>query len=217
MRTLEQLFKNNRQWATEMEKRQPGFFNSLAKQQSPQYLWIGCSDSRVPANEIVSLAPGELFVHRNLANLIEHTDMNCMAVLQYAVEKLRVRHIIVCGHYGCGGVSAMMNGRADGLVEHWLGPLRDVSARHKAILASAEGEKRLRRFCELNVVEQVRSVCSVPFVQHAWQNGMELSVHGWIYDIADGLLRDNRMCVVNPDETDAICDRAAEIISTWKD
>jgi carbonic anhydrase len=209
MRTLNHLFSNNRDWAAKMERRQAGFFAGLARQQAPEYLWIGCSDSRVPANEIVGLRSGELFVHRNVANLVVHTDLNCMSVIQYAVETLKVRHIIVCGHYGCGGVTAALNGTTDGLVASWLTPLRDIAHKHRLLLAGlADADARLRRCCELNVVEQVRNVCDTPVVQIAWQSGMALSVHGWIYDISDGLLRDWGLCVVKPDEVEAVCDAA---------
>jgi carbonic anhydrase len=191
MQTLNHLFKNNRQWAATIQRQEPGFFAKLAGQQAPEYLWIGCSDSRVPANEIVGLLPGELFVHRNVANLVSHTDLNCMAVIQYAAQTLKVRHVIVCGHYGCGGVAAAMAGNCDGLVGTWLGPLREICDRHRAELAAIDDQdRRLRRCCEINVAEQVRHVCDSFVVQNAWRQGIELSVHGWIYDVADGLLRD---------------------------
>jgi carbonic anhydrase len=198
-----------------MERQQPGFFAGLALQQAPEYLWIGCSDSRVPANEIVGLRPGELFVHRNVANLVMHTDLNCMAVIQYAVETLKVRHIITCGHYGCGGVAAAMEGRGDGPVSRWLDPIRDIAHRHtSAFVGMADGDTRLRRCCELNVVEQVRNVSATPAVQTAWRQGMDLSVHGWIYDVRDGLLRDLGLCVVRPEEAEAACSAAASAIGS---
>lgn len=209
MRTLNTLFGNNRRWAEEMEKRQPGFFAGLTHQQNPQYLWIGCSDSRVPANEIVGMRPGELFVHRNVANLVVQNDLNCMSVIQYAIENLKVRHIIVCGHYGCGGVKAAMNGGSQGLVEIWLNPLIKIADKHKSQLACiSDKDTRLRRYCELNIIEQVRNVCSAPAVLAAWENGTNLSVHGWIYDVADGLLRDMGLCVIKPDEVEAVCNAA---------
>lgn len=191
MRTLETLFGNNRRWAARMERQQPGFFAGLEHQHAPEYLWIGCSDSRVPANEIVGLQPGELFVHRNIANLVQADDVNCMSVIQYSVETLRVRHIIVCGHYGCGGVWATLAGEGGGPVGRWLTPLRELYERHRDELdALRDPHERMRRCCELNVAQQVRNVCRTPFVQRAWQRGAALSVHGWIYDVADGLLRD---------------------------
>ena len=213
MRTLNPLFKNNREWAARMERRHPGFFAGLARQQAPVYLWIGCSDSRVPANEIVGLRPGELFVHRNLANLVVHTDLNCMSVIQYAVETLKVRHIIVCGHYGCGGVAAAMAGPADGLVSRWLDPLRGALGKYKSSLAGLDClDLRLRRCCELNVVEQIRSTCGVPSIQAAWENGMDMSVHGWIYDVGEGLLRDLGLCVVRSEEVESVCSAAIRAI-----
>lgn len=194
MLTLEHLFENNRRWAREVEARHAGFFAQLARQQAPEYLWIGCSDSRVPANEIVGLLPGELFVHRNIANMVAHTDCNCMSVIQYAVEVLKIRHIIVCGHYGCGGVAAAMSGAASGLLETWLGPLRQICDEHSSTLGAIDDPVgRLRRCCEINVAQQVRHVCDSPTVRDAWRQGVELSIHGWIYDIADGLLRDLRL------------------------
>lgn len=199
MPDLDALFRNNRQWAAAMERRQPGFFAELAQLQAPHYLWIGCSDSRVPANEIVGLQPGDLFVHRNVANLVIHTDLNCMAVIQYAIEVLGVRQIIVCGHYGCGGVTAAMQDSAQGLVEHWLGHLRDILRKHQGALDEIEDPAaKLRRCCELNVMEQVQNVCSSPLLRAAWQQGLDVSVHGVIYDIADGLLRDLQVSVSGP-------------------
>ena len=190
MRTLDHLFTNNRQWAAQTERQQPGFFANLARQQAPEYLWIGCSDSRVPANEIVGLLPGELFVHRNIANIVAHSDINCMSVIQYSIEVLRVRHIIVCGHYGCGGVDTAMSGCREGLVGQWLAPLRDICERHSSTLSAiADPGQRERRCCEIYVAEQFRNVCDSSVVQIAWRQGRELSIHGWIYDVADGLLR----------------------------
>lgn len=168
----------------------PGFFRRLAKQQSPRYLWIGCSDSRVPANEIVGLEPGELFVHRNVANLVSLADMNCLSVLQYAVSVLHVRHVIVTGHYGCGGVAAAMESRQRGLIDHWIHPVRSLWLGHREELGPLDPEARLDRLCELNVVEQVRNVCATAYVREAWAMGQDLHVHGLIYDIRDGVLRD---------------------------
>ena len=191
MRTLPQLFDNNRRWAHEMTSGDPGFFRSLAAQQEPHYLWIGCSDSRVPANEIVGLPPGELFVHRNVANVVTHTDFNCLSVIQYAIEVLHIRDIIVCGHDGCGGVRAAMEDRALGLIDNWLRHVRDVvTAHHEVLQRIPDDAVRLDRLCELNVRAQVRNVCDTTIVQAAWRAGHGLSVHGWIYGLHDGLLRD---------------------------
>jgi carbonic anhydrase len=191
VRRIADLFANNRAWAAEMTRRDPEFFSRLARQQAPEYLWIGCADSRVPANEIVGLAPGELFVHRNVANLVVHTDLNCLSVLQYAVEVLRVREIIVCGHYGCGGVKAALEEASYGLIDNWVRHIEDVSQNHAGELAAlADPAARLARLCELNVVEQVRNVARTTIVEDAWRRGQPLAVHGWIYAVDDGQLRD---------------------------
>jgi len=191
MRKLPELFENNRAWAAEQTRGDPAFFERLAAQQEPGYLWIGCSDSRVPANEIVGLAPGELFVHRNVANVVAHADLNCLSVLQFAVDVLRVQHVIVCGHYGCGGVLAALRDAKLGLIDNWLRHIQDVAAKHRAELAGVSDEaKRCARLCELNVVEQVRNVGDTTVVRDAWRRGQQLAVHGWIYDVRDGLLRD---------------------------
>jgi carbonic anhydrase len=201
MRTLGQLFEANRAWAARMRDRDPEVFSRLAEQQTPRYLWIGCSDSRVPANEIVDLPPGEMFVHRNVANVVVHTDLNCLSVLQYAVDVLRVSDIIVCGHYGCGGVRAAAAGTPLGLIENWLRHIQDVITRHREpIEAVADEDERLDRICELNVIEQVTAVCRTTVVEDAWDRGQELAVHGWIYDIADGLLRDLSLTVTGSEE-----------------
>ena len=193
MRTLPELFENNREWARCISERDPGFFQALAAQQSPKYLWIGCSDSRVPANEIVGLRPGELFVHRNVANVVVHTDLNCLSVLQYAVDVLKVEHVIVCGHYGCGGVRAAYFKSSLGLIDNWLRHVQDVRDRHDHLLgACGDDEARIQRLCELNVVAQVQHVCQTTIVQDAWQRQQPVTVHGWIYDVRDGLLRDLR-------------------------
>lgn len=185
------LFANNRAWASGITTRDPGFFDRLAQQQNPRYLWIGCSDSRVPANEIVGLEPGELFVHRNVANVVVHTDLNCLSVVQYAVDVLQVEHIIICGHYGCGGVLAAWRARPLGLIDNWLRHVQDVADRHKALLASVENEEaKVDRLCALNVLEQAVHVCRTTVVQDAWSRGQRLTVHGWIYGLRDGLLRD---------------------------
>ncbi|QBG48467.1 carbonate dehydratase [Verrucomicrobia bacterium S94] len=191
MKSLKPLFDKNREWAENVEKEQPGFFEELAKQQSPEILWIGCADSRVPANEIIDLPPGEVFVHRNIANVVVHTDLNCLSVIQYAVEVLKVKHIIVCGHYGCGGVAASMEEANHGLIDNWLRHIQDVYRIHATELNAIEDAVARRdRLCELNVIEQVGNVCSTTMVQNAWKSGQELHVHGWIYRLEDGLLRD---------------------------
>ncbi len=188
---LKHLFANNRAWAAKMTRQDPEFFSRLSSQQAPQYLWIGCADSRVPANEIVGLAPGELLVHRNVANVVVHADLNCLSVLQFAVEVLKVEHIIVCGHYGCGGVRAALRDDRLGLVDNWLRHVQDVRWKHQAELDNLPTEEqRHDRLCELNVVEQVVNVSQTTVVRDAWARNQALSVHGWIYDLHDGLLRD---------------------------
>ena len=203
MKTLKKIFENNRAWADEIRAREPGFFRALARQQSPEYLWIGCSDSRVPATQLAGLSPGEMFVHRNVANLVVHTDLNCLSVMQYAVDVLRVRHVIVCGHYGCGGVQAALEGAGLGLIDNWLRHVQDVMWKHSSALAAADAAARLELLCELNVVEQVANVCRTTIVQSAWERGQELSVHGWVYGLDDGLLRDLDVCVTCPADFDA--------------
>ncbi|RJX21323.1 MAG: carbonate dehydratase [Ammonifex sp.] len=196
MKSLSYLFENNQKWAARMSLSDPTFFPKLAKQQSPEFLWIGCSDSRVPANEIVGLLPGELFVHRNIANLVIHTDMNCLSVLQYAVEILKVKHIIVCGHYGCGGVKAALESHPHGLIDNWLRHIRDVYRRKaQDLMRIVDEQQRVDRLCELNVVEQVTNVGNTTIVQEAWQRGQLLTIHGWIYGIANGLLKDLGVCL----------------------
>jgi carbonic anhydrase len=205
MRTLPHLFENNRAWAARVTAARPDFFQQLSTQQNPEYLWIGCSDSRVPANEIVGLLPGELFVHRNVANVVVHTDLNCLSVLQFAVDVLQVKHVIVCGHYGCGGVRAALENAKLGLIDNWLRHVQDVRTRHASqIDAIADADARARRLCELNVVEQVRHVGETTIVQDAWGRGQPLALHGWIYDLADGLLRDLDVLVQRPEEVDGI-------------
>lgn len=201
MKTLPHLFENNRRWAEGIRRSDPGFFEKLAKQQKPEILWIGCADSRVPANEIVGMLPGELFVHRNVANLVVHTDVNCLSTIQYAVEALQVRHIIVCGHYGCGGVRAAMERCPHGLVDNWLSHIRDISRRRRAELeALGDEEARLDRLCEMNVEEQVLNVGRATPVQDAWALGQPLFVHGWIYRIVDGLLHDMGLTISSDEE-----------------
>jgi carbonic anhydrase len=195
MKELKRLFDKNREWAEQIGKEDPEFFEQLSKQQNPEYLWIGCADSRVPANEIVNLPPGEVFVHRNIANVVVHTDLNCLSVIQYAVEELKVKHIIVCGHYGCGGVKAALDNRDHGLIDNWLRHIRDVYRLHAAQLdAIVDSETRRDRLCELNVIEQVANVCDTTMVRNAWKRGQELTIHGWIYRLEDGLLRDLDVC-----------------------
>jgi carbonic anhydrase len=187
---LDDLFARNRAWAAEMVAGDPQFFSDLAERQTPEYLWIGCSDSRVPANQIVGLAPGDVFVHRNVANVVVHTDLNCLSVLQYAVEVLDVRHVIVCGHYGCGGVAAVLDGARHGLIDNWLRHVEDVAEKHADELAALDGDHRFDRMCELNVVEQVVNVSQTTVVEEAWERGQDLAVHGLVYGLEDGLLRD---------------------------
>ncbi len=204
MRLLGDLFDRNREWAERILHEQPDFFQQLAKQQAPEHLWIGCSDSRVPANQIVGLLPGELFVHRNVANQVIYTDLNCLSVAQYAVDVIAVRHIIVCGHYGCGGVRAAMETRRLGLIDNWLLHLKDIYRKHSVQLDGlVDFEDRFRRFCEINVVEQVMNVCNTTVVRGAWERGQELAVHGWIYGIGDGRLRDLGLTISGVDEIDS--------------
>ncbi|MEK6553517.1 MAG: carbonate dehydratase [Bacteroidota bacterium] len=201
MRTLKKLIENNRNWATGIKSVDPDFFLNLSQQQSPEYLWIGCSDSRVPANQIVGLQSGELFVHRNVANIVVHTDLNCLSVIQYAVEVLKVKHIIICGHYGCGGVQAAFKNLKLGLIDNWLRHTKDVMQKHNELLSKIIDENsRLNRLCELNVIEQVVNVSETTIVQQAWDNGQELSVHGWIYGLHNGLLNDLNICITNNEE-----------------
>ncbi|MDB4914922.1 MAG: Carbonate dehydratase [Gemmatimonadetes bacterium] len=203
-RSLHHLFDSNRAWATAITQRDPQFFQRLSRQQAPQYLWIGCSDSRVPANEIVGLLPGELFVHRNVANVVVHGDLNCLSVIQFAVDVLGVDHIIVCGHYGCGGVRAALRDERHGLVDNWLRHVQDVHLKHQAQLDELSDEsERVDRLCELNVVEQVVNVAQTTVVRDAWARGKALSVHGWVYGLGDGLLRDLGITVAAPEEIHA--------------
>ena len=201
MDDLQELLENNKAWAQGIKASDPEFFNALAQQQNPRYLWIGCSDSRVPATQLVGLQAGDLFVHRNVANVVVHTDFNCLSVLQFAVDVLNVNHVIVCGHYGCGGVKAAMENLQLGLIDNWLRHVQDVMHNHEAqLLGLKDDALRLDRLCELNVIEQVLNVSRTTIVQNAWSRGQQLSVHGWIYGINDGLLRDLDMCVTNQSE-----------------
>lgn len=196
MSDLAHLFEQNRSWAGAISKARPEFFSQLSEQQAPEYLWIGCADSRVPANEIVGLQPGELFVHRNVANLVIHTDFNCLSVIEYAVSVLKVRHIIVCGHYGCGGVRTAFGGSRLGLIDNWLRHIRDLGERHRAELELVtDEEQRLDRLCELNVIAGVRHVSQTTMVESAWREDRKLVVHGWIYSLKDGLIRDLKVDV----------------------
>jgi len=215
MTSLPEIFANNRRWSDGVKTRDPGFFDRLARQQAPRYLWIGCSDSRVPANEIVGLLPGELFVHRNVANVVVHSDLNCLSVLQYAVDVLRVEHVIVCGHYRCGGVEAAWKRTPLGLIDNWLRHVQDISDRHRAhftrAMTTAQATDRL---CELNVIEQVANVCRTTIVQDAWRRGQSLAITGLIYALQDGLLRDLGLSVTRDDALEGAYDRAvAALIS----
>lgn len=201
MPELIRLFENNRAWTDRIQAEDPEFFSKLSHQQAPEYLWIGCSDSRVPANEIVGLLPGELFVHRNVANLVVHTDLNCLSVMQYAVDILKVKHLIVCGHYGCGGVYAALKSMRLGLIDNWVRHLVDVRVKHEEYLAGlTDDDTRCDRLCELNVIEQVSNVCQTTVVQDAWARGQQVSVHSWIYALTDGMLRDLGMSVSSSEE-----------------
>ena len=209
MRLLPHLFEKNKSWAERISRQEPDFFLKLSRQQSPQYLWIGCADSRVPANQIVDLSPGELFVHRNLANLVVHTDLNCLSVMQFAVDLLKVRHIIVCGHYGCSGVLAALRRDRLGLSDNWLRHIQDVREKHEESLARlGDDAQAASRLCELNVIEQVTNVCQTTIVLEAWERGQELTIHGWIYGLRDGLLRDLNVTITNSAEAPAIYENA---------
>ncbi len=213
MKDVAELLEKNRVWSERIKADDPEFFSTLAEQQNPRYLWIGCSDSRVPATQLVGLQPGEMFVHRNVANLVVHTDFNCLSVMQFAVDVLGVRHIIVCGHYGCGGVQAAMQNLQLGLIDNWLRHVQDVMHNHESQLSKISNEReRLNKLCELNVIEQVLNVSRTTVMQNAWGRGQELAVHGWIYGIGDGLLRSLDICITNQDELDAVCEKAVGVI-----
>ncbi|TKB45133.1 carbonate dehydratase [Thalassotalea mangrovi] len=195
MTDITHLFERNKQWAQTIKDEQPDFFDQLSKQQMPEYLWIGCSDSRVPANQLLGLLPGEIFVHRNIANVVVHTDLNCLSVIQYAVEVLKVKHIFVCGHYGCGGVAASMTEDQHGLIDNWLRHIKDVQRFNEAELNSLSDTEKFNRLCELNVIEQVKNVANTTMVQNAWDRQQELTVHGFIYDINNGILKNLEVSV----------------------
>ncbi|MDT4896802.1 MAG: carbonic anhydrase [Acidobacteriota bacterium] len=209
MRSLTNLIERNRAWAEKIKAREPNFFQKLSEQQSPEYFWIGCSDSRVSANEIVNLSPGEMFVHRNVANVVVHTDLNCLSATQFAVEALQVKHIIVCGHYGCGGVQAALQRQKLGLIDNWLRHVQDVMQKHEALLAGiGEESERADKLCELNTIEQVYNVCQTTIVQSAWERGQDLTVHGWVYALSDGLVRDLNIHITNQEEMGVVYQNA---------
>jgi len=213
MSPIETLLAQNRKWAAETSARNPEFFSTLAEQQSPDYLWIGCSDSRVPANQIVGLIPGQIFVHRNVANVVVHTDLNCLSVLQFAIDVLQVKHILVVGHYGCGGVITALRGQRLGLIDNWLRHVQDVRQKHIALLEAVPGESdRANRLCELNVIEQVMNVCETTIVQDAWLRGQELSVHGLVYALNDGRIRDLEVCVASLSDIQPAYRRALSLV-----
>lgn len=209
MRVLKHLFEQNTAWAQQIRDRDPGFFTKLARQQAPHYLWIGCADSRVPANQIVGMMPGEMFVHRNVANVVGHTDMNCLSVLQYGIDVLKVKHVIVCGHYECGGVGAALRREKHGLVDNWLRHVRDIHRKHRTLLGSCRDEsEQWDRLCELNVIEQVFNACQTTVVQDAWERGQGLAVHGWIFSLHTGLLRDLDITITHRDEIKSAYEKA---------
>jgi carbonic anhydrase len=213
MRALRHLFENNAAWAHRIRQQDPEFFVKLSRQQYPSYLWIGCSDSRVPANEIVGLLPGEMFVHRNVANLVVHTDLNCLTVMQFAMDILKVRHIIVCGHYGCSGVHAALRGERLGLSDNWLRHLQDVRQKHRDRLSGLDAARAADRLSELNVIEQVANVCQTTIARDAWARGQDQTVHGWIYGLKDGILRDLDATVSAFAETEPVCQAALSALS----
>lgn len=205
MHKLRDLFESNQRWAARISEQDPDFFRRLSKKQTPNYLWIGCSDSRVPAPQIIDVPPGEIFVHRNIANMVVHTDLNCLSVLHFAVEVLKVSHVIVCGHYGCGGVKAAMGTQELGLIDNWLRHIKDVHRLHREeIEGLADETARVRRLCELNVIEQVANVCNTSILQKAWGKQQEIAVHGWIYGLEDGILKDLDVTVTAPDQVAAL-------------
>ncbi|MDB6058335.1 MAG: cynT [Verrucomicrobiales bacterium] len=214
---LRQLFENNRQWSQQITAEDPRFFEKLSKQQSPQYLWIGCADSRVPANEIVGMLPGELFVHRNVANVVVHSDLNCLSVMQYAVDVLKVKHIIVCGHYGCGGVQAALRDQRLGLIDNWLRHVQDVIHKYPKLISTCGTEtEAVNRACELNVIDQVVNVAQTTIVQAAWDRGQNVTIHGWIYGLQNGLLKDLKATVNDPNKLKEAQGRALEGLTELK-
>ncbi len=217
MRILKELFENNRTWAKSICEVDPEFFQKLSRQQSPTYLWIGCSDSRVPANQITGLLPGDMFVHRNIANVVSHGDLNCLSVLQFAVDVLKIKHVIVCGHYGCAGVRAVQRGDRLGLADYWLRHVENIREKHgTTLLASGDETHRANRLCELNVIEQVVNVCHTTISHSAWQRGQELTVHGWIYGVEDGLLRDLDVTISHYDEIAPAYENAIRALESAK-
>ncbi len=210
---LDGLFENNRAWAERMNRENPGLFERLALQQAPQYLWIGCADSRVPASQILGVGPGELFVHRNIGNTVVHTDLNCLSVLQYAVDILKIKDVMVCGHYECGGIRAALNGHRYGLIDNWLSHIREVFTKHKSLLTPLSPDKQIERMCELNVAEQVLNVCQSSVMADVWRRGEEICVHGLIYSIRDGLINAPMLSVKNLEETQEAYNNAIEIIT----
>lgn len=198
MRILKKIFDQNKQWAKNVTQSDPDFFEKLSGQQNPEYLWIGCADSRVPESQISGMIPGQVFVHRNIANIVSHTDLNCLSVIQYGVEVLKIKHIIVCGHYGCGGIKAAWEDKENGLIDNWLRNIQDVQRFHQNELDCIQSEKeKLDRLCELNVIEQVVNVCRTTIIRGAWKQNQELAVHGWIYNVKDGILKDLDICITN--------------------
>ncbi len=212
MKSLMALFDNNRSWAERMRAQDPDYFKRLAAQQRPDYLWIGCSDSRVPANQLLGLPPGEVFVHRNVANVVAHGDLNCLSVMQYAVDVLQVKHIILCGHFGCGGVRAVLQGQKFGLIDNWLEHVHDVQSRHLPLLQGLPEEQGWRALCALNVIEQLRNAALTSVVQQAWARGQKLWLHGWIYDVGDGLLRDLQVAAESADDFNRSYEHALSIV-----
>ena len=210
----EQLLLNNRKWAHSMKLTDPTFFEELAKLQTPKFLWIGCADSRVPSSQITGMAPGSIFTHRNIANLVVHTDINCLSVIQYAIEALKVEHVIVCGHYGCGGVKAALEGAKIGLIDNWLRHIRDVHHQHVGIMTDLPQEQRFDALCELNVIEQANNVCQTSFVQDAWARGQKIGVHAWVYGLKDGLINDLGFHVSRPEEFTAAYSSALKKVRT---
>ena len=203
---IQELLERNKAWAEKIEQEDPGFFARLTKQQKPRFLWIGCSDSRVPANQITGLMPGEVFVHRNVANVVLQTDLNCMSVVEFAIKQIKVRHVIICGHYGCAGVAAALAGSTEGIVDHWLSGIRSLSSQHRVELESLAPEAAQSRLCELNVIDQVRALCRTGAINEAWRGGQAVDVHGWIYGLQDGLIRDLGIRITCPEDLARIGD-----------